>query len=125
MGLRKDAGPSSRRPDPAGDMDAIRTLFLMRHAQSRWADATLGDLDRPLAPRGRRAGRRIADHLRAQAVRPQLVLCSSARRARATLAELTPVLGDQVEIVVTDDLYGANADEMLGQLRELVETPPQ
>ena len=97
----------------------VRTLFLLRHAKSSWADPTLGDHDRPLAPRGRRAARCIADHLRAQAVRPQLVLCSSARRARETLAELTPVLGDQVEVVVTDDLYGANADEMLGQLREL------
>jgi phosphohistidine phosphatase len=100
-------------------MERVRTLFLLRHAKSSWADPTLEDHDRPLAPRGRRAARFIADHLRAQAVRPQLVLCSSARRARETLAELTPVLGDQVEVVVTDDLYGANADEMLGQLREL------
>ena len=50
---------------------------------------------------------------------PQLVSCSSARRARETLSGLTPVLGDQAEVVVTDDLYGANADEILGQLREL------
>ena len=100
-------------------MERVRTLFLLRHAKSSWADPTLEDHDRPLAPRGRRAARCIADHLSAQAVRPQLVLCSSARRARETLAELTPVLGDQVEVVVSDDLYGANADEMLGQLREL------
>jgi phosphohistidine phosphatase len=98
----------------------VRTLFLLRHAKSSWADPTLDDHDRPLAPRGRRAARRIADHLRmVQAVRPQLVLCSSARRARETLAELTPVLGDHVEVVVTDDLYGADADEMLRLLREI------
>ena len=45
--------------------------------------------------------------------------CARRRGGRETLAELTPVLGDQVEVVVSDDLYGANADEMLGQLREL------
>ena len=97
----------------------VRTLFLLRHAKSSWADPTLDDHDRPLAPRGRRAARRIADHLRAQAVRPALVLCSSARRACETLAELTPVLGDQAEVVVTDDLYGADADEILRRLREV------
>ena len=100
-------------------MDASEDFFLLRHAKSSWADPTLDDHDRPLAPRGHRAARFIADHLRAQAVRPQLVLCSSARRARETLAELTPVLGDQVEVVVTDDLYGADAGEILRRLCEV------
>ena len=97
----------------------VRTLFLLRHAKSSWADPTLDDHDRPLAPRGHRAARRIADHVRSQAVRPALVLCSSARRAQETLAALKPALGDQTEVVVSDDLYGADADEVLRQLGEV------
>jgi phosphohistidine phosphatase len=62
-----------------------------------------------LAPRGRRAAKRIADHVRSEAVRPTLVLCSSARRARETLAE----------VLVTDDLYGADAGEILHRLGEI------
>ena len=54
-----------------------------------------------------------------EAVRPRLVLCSSARRARETLAELKPALGDQAEVVVTDDLYGADTAEILHRLGEV------
>jgi phosphohistidine phosphatase SixA len=38
----------------------VRTLHFLRHATSSWDDATLPDHDRPLAPRGARAARRIA-----------------------------------------------------------------
>ena len=31
-------------------MERVRTLFLLRHAKSSWADPTLDDHDRPLAP---------------------------------------------------------------------------
>jgi phosphohistidine phosphatase len=107
--------------DPTGQAawTGVRTLFLLRHAKSSWDDPTLDDHDRPLAPRGRRAAKRIADHFRSEPVRPALVLCSSARRACETLAELKPALGDQAKVLVTDDLYGADADEILNRLREV------
>ena len=47
------------------------------------------------------------------------MLCSSARRARETLAELKPALGDRAEVLVTDDLYGADAGEILHRLGEV------
>jgi phosphohistidine phosphatase len=99
----------------------VRTLYLLRHAKSDWADLSLADRDRPLAARGRRAAQRIADHIRSEAVRPALVLCSPARRARDTLTELRPALGDQAEVLVTDDLYGADAAEILHRLGEVAQ----
>ena len=60
-----------------------RTLAILRHAKSAWPDG-VADLDRPLADRGRRdapaAGRWIAEHLPGV----QLVVCSTAVRARQT-----------------------------------------
>jgi phosphohistidine phosphatase len=100
-------------------LDGVTTLFLLRHAKSSWADPTLADHDRPLAPRGRRAATRIAQHVRSEAVRPALVLCSSARRARDTLDVLKPALGHQVEVRVDDALYGADARQLLDRLREV------
>jgi phosphohistidine phosphatase len=97
----------------------VRVLYLLRHAKSSWDEPNLADHDRPLAPRGRRAARRVADHVRAEAVRPTLVLCSSARRTQETLAELTPTLGDQAEVIVTDELYGADAAAILHRLGEV------
>jgi len=39
-----------------------RTLYLLRHAKSSWDDPALPDHERPLAPRGRRGAKRIAEH---------------------------------------------------------------
>jgi phosphohistidine phosphatase len=94
-------------------------LHLLRHAKSSWDDPDLADHDRPLAPRGRKAARRIADHLRAEGIAPELVLCSTALRARETLAALLPVLAGDVDIRLEAELYGAGVDTLLGRLRRV------
>ena len=95
----------------------MKTLFLLRHAKSSWADATIRDHDRPLAPRGEQAVRLIASHIADAGVRPALVLCSSARRARDTLDAVGASFGEEATRSVEDDLYGASADELLVRLR--------
>ncbi len=97
----------------------MRTLFLLRHAKSSWSDPSLTDRDRPLAPRGRRAANRIGRYAGSHGIRPQLVLCSSARRARETLDLLRPALGPDVAVDFGDDLYGADTDHLLRRLRAL------
>ncbi len=64
----------------------MRSLILMRHAKSDWSDEGLPDHDRPLAPRGRRAAPLIGAMLAERLPPPELVLCSTAVRARQTLA---------------------------------------
>jgi phosphohistidine phosphatase len=95
----------------------VHTLYLLRHAKSSWSDPSLGDHERPLAPRGRRAANRMARYVNSQNIRPELALCSSAVRARETLELLRPALGPGAEVRFDDDLYGANAEELLGRLR--------
>ena len=99
------------------DGRTVRTLFLLRHAKSSWKDPSLSDQDRPLAPRGRRDAKRMARYANSQGVRPELVLCSSARRARATLEELLPALGPDAAVCIDDDLYGAEVADLLARLR--------
>ncbi|HZA75106.1 MAG TPA: histidine phosphatase family protein [Acidimicrobiales bacterium] len=94
----------------------MRTLLLLRHAKSSWADPTVPDHDRPLAPRGARAAGRIAVHLRAEGIRPALVLCSSARRAQETLDALRPAFGETTDVRIENELYGADADEIFQRL---------
>jgi phosphohistidine phosphatase len=62
-----------------------RTLVLLRHAKSAYPDG-VGDHDRPLAPRGRREAELAGDWLRANLPAIDAVLCSTATRARETLA---------------------------------------
>lgn len=100
---------------------AEKRLFLLRHAKSSWDDPQLADHDRPLAPRGRRAAKAIAKHLRREDVVPEVVLCSSARRARETLELILPALGKDPSILIESELYGTPANELLERLRRLPE----
>jgi phosphohistidine phosphatase len=95
----------------------MRTLYLLRHAKSSWADPTLPDFERPLAPRGRRAAKRIARHLRRTGIQPELVLCSPAARARETLELIEPALGDSSTVELDDELYAASGDALLQRIR--------
>jgi len=91
-------------------------LYLLRHAKSSWDDPGSNDRDRPLSPRGRRAAERLAEHLRAEGVHPDLVLCSPAVRARQTLARVRRALGDP-KVTFDEILYAADAERLLARLR--------
>jgi phosphohistidine phosphatase len=95
----------------------VKQLFLLRHAKSCWEDPDLADHDRPLAPRGRRAAKLIADHLRRERVAPALVLCSSARRTRETLERIAPALGAGVSVQIERELYAASQQRLLERVR--------
>src|SRR5207249_2357579 len=82
----------------------------LRHAKSSWDRADLADHDRPLAPRGQRATKRLAKHLRSAGISPALVLCSSAERARETLDGIAPGFGGEVPVQIDRTLYGASSD---------------
>jgi phosphohistidine phosphatase len=99
----------------------MHTIYLLRHAKSSWADPTLPDHERPLAPRGRRDAKRIAKHLARLAIAPELVLCSAAERTRATLEVLRPALGKTPTVRLEEELYAASSDELLERLRALPE----
>jgi len=88
------------------EMPTSKRLFVLRHAKSSWDDPGLADHDRPLAPRGRRATQAIAAHLDAAGIAPDLVLCSSARRARETLDGVA-VGGEHV---IESGLYDASCE---------------
>jgi phosphohistidine phosphatase len=92
-----------------------RTLFVLRHAKSSWDDPGLGDHERPLAPRGRRAALQIAAHLRAHEIAPALVLCSPARRTVQTLEAVAP--GGKT--LIEPELYAASASALLARLRQV------
>jgi phosphohistidine phosphatase len=96
----------------------VKCVYVLRHAKSSWKDPKLADHDRPLAGRGRRAATAMAQHLRAQGIDPDLVLCSTATRARETLARIEPALGRQ-ETKVERALYGASSEELIARLQRL------
>ena len=95
-------------------------LHLLRHAKSSWHDPALDDRVRPLAPRGRKATRRLAGWIVEHDVRPELVLCSPATRARETLDRIHGALGSP-EVTVDERIYHATSAVLLDRLRELAD----
>jgi len=99
----------------------MHTLYLLRHAKSSWADPRLPDHERPLASRGRRDAKRIAEHLVRLGIEPELVLCSPARRTRETLELLQTALGPTPTIRLEEELYAASSERLLERIRALPE----
>ena len=99
----------------------MAVLYLVRHAKSSWDDPALADRDRPLSARGKRSAATLGEYLEAEGIRPELVLCSPARRTRETLEALRPALGPAA-VAVEEELYGATSGELLRRLRTI---PPR
>jgi phosphohistidine phosphatase len=99
----------------------VRTVILLRHGKSSWSDSTLADIDRPLAPRGERASKRIAKYMRRKRLRPDLVLCSPSLRTRQTLEAIEPSLGKGCSVELVPQLYAASELELLERLQALPE----
>jgi phosphohistidine phosphatase len=99
----------------------VKTLYLLRHAKSSWDVPALDDHDRPLAARGVKAARAVASEIGRRRISVDLVLCSSAARARQTLESVVPALAHAPDIRIGSELYVAGAGDLLGRLRGLDE----
>src|SRR5438270_11440826 len=98
--------PSSRAPE-AVSPDKVKTLALLRHAKSSWDDPNLDDFDRPLAPRGMEAAKRVGNELKRRKLAFDLVLASPARRVTETIAEVEKGYGETLNARFDPRLYGA------------------
>jgi phosphohistidine phosphatase len=92
-----------------------RLLYVLRHAKSSWDDPGLSDHDRTLAPRGLKATKLLAEHLREHDIQPALILCSTAVRARETL-EGIGLDGDRS---IEEELYTATAGQWIARLNRV------
>jgi phosphohistidine phosphatase len=86
----------------------------MRHADARWQDAGLSDLERPLNRRGSAAAEAMARRLLELALVPELVLVSPARRTQQTGEIVARVLSLAARLVISDEaLYLASAADLM------------
>lgn len=98
----------------------MKTLLLVRHAKSSWADAGLSDFDRPLNDRGRRDAPEMAKRLVERKFKPDLLVSSPARRAYRTAKFFAEELEMQKkEIVLIDALYLATQEAFQESVKNL------
>lgn len=93
--------PNRRKPG--------KCLLVMRHAKSSWAEENTSDHDRKLNKRGKRTAPRVGEWLVEQQLLPQLVFCSTAKRASETAKLLTPSFQHEFSIDYIPELYLAPA----------------
>ena len=96
----------------------MKRLTLMRHADARWKDVGLSDLERPLSRRGTHAAQAMAQRLLSLKLLPDLVLVSPARRAQQTAEILARELSLPAARLLRDGgRYLAGAPELLKSVR--------
>jgi phosphohistidine phosphatase len=101
----------------------MKTLFLIRHAKSSWADFGMRDIDRPLELRGQNDAPRMAAHLKKLGVQPDLLVSSPAVRARTTAGYFAAAFSmDAQSIDIQQDIYEADEQTILHIIQELPES---
>lgn len=98
----------------------MNTVYFVRHAKSSWGDMSLEDHERPLNKRGKRDAPYMAEQMLAREEKADLMITSSARRARATArcfrkAQELP----KERLLVDKRLYHASIETILEVIQEL------
>lgn len=96
----------------------MRRLMLLRHAKSDWSKPGGRDQDRPLNARGREAAPKMGAYMAKHALKPDLVLASTAERVRETLDLVLPAFAKAPKIVRDDRLYEAGPEQLLEIIQE-------
>ncbi len=97
-----------------------KTLYLIRHAKSSWADSSLDDFERPLSKRGLRDAPFMARLLSGKGVRADAILSSPATRAMATADHFATALGLSLSAIrKVPVMYEAAAWDVIETIRGL------
>jgi phosphohistidine phosphatase len=97
----------------------MKVLYLLRHAKSSWDAPSIPDHDRPLNDRGRRAAAVMGDQINTRGIRPEVVLCSTARRAVETLEAFSDMFAESADVHIERELYLAGVGELTDRVNEL------
>lgn len=89
-----------------------RELLVLRHGKSSWDSDARSDLERPLAGRGKRDAPRIGGWMVSNGLIPDLIISSTAKRARQTSRRVAQAVGVSPDEVVSDEriYYGGTRD---------------
>jgi phosphohistidine phosphatase len=93
-----------------------KTLLLMRHAKSDWADDSLADIERPLNKRGKKNAPQMGKLLKKMDSVPSIIISSIAKRANQTAQYVAKGCGYVKDIEYFSELYTADQEAVLEKL---------
>lgn len=83
-----------------------RTLVMIRHAKSSWANPLQSDFERPLNDRGEHDAPMMGNRLKQKGIIPDLIISSKAKRAKQTAKKIAAAIGyNEEKIRWYDRLY--------------------
>lgn len=97
----------------------MKQLYLIRHAKSDWSDESQDDFERGLNARGKKAIVTMAEILNERGILPDLILSSSATRAKLTAKGLAKNIAYKGKIKYLDALYLAEPLEIIDMIKEI------
>lgn len=97
-----------------------KTIVLVRHAKSSWADDQLEDFERPLNERGLKDAPSMGQRLHQKEIAPDLIMSSPAFRAISTARRMARELAyDLRGIQCNTKIYEANVSALIEIIRNL------
>jgi phosphohistidine phosphatase len=98
----------------------MKTLILVRHAKSDWANSALTDFDRPLNSRGKKDASFMADVLKDKGINPDNIISSPALRAITTAEKFSEILSFPLEkIQLNERIYHGNHKEIISIIKKI------
>lgn len=96
----------------------MKRLTLVRHAQADPELPGQSDWERPLTRRGQNDAVEMARRIKARKLKPDLILCSSAKRTRQTADAFAKAFGLRTEqIIYQPELYLADSKHLVESVR--------
>jgi phosphohistidine phosphatase len=99
----------------------MKNLFLLRHARAASSSDGLRDFDRSLSDPGRKQAERVGKHLKEQNIGLDLVLSSTALRARETTELVLKAAERLSEVRYDQRIYEASTQQLLEVVSEIEE----
>lgn len=103
-----------------------RTLVLIRHAKSSWAEIGQADFERPLNERGENDAPMMGNRLKNIDLVPNLIIASTAKRAKQTAKKIADAIGyDKEDIQWEEKLYHCmppTFEEVISGIKDGVKT---
>tara|TARA_Y100001936_G_scaffold111065_1_gene109198 strand:+ start:549 stop:1040 length:492 start_codon:yes stop_codon:yes gene_type:complete len=90
----------------------MKSLIIVRHCKSSWADLSLSDFDRPLNKRGNIDGELMSNYLREKEKKIDKLILSTSKRTRLTSKYFTEKIHfDSISYI--DELYHASYSDII------------
>ena len=97
----------------------MKTLLVMRHANSSWKNQELPDHDRPLKKKGRKDISNMAKILKKKSLIPDLILSSTAVRSKETANLMAEKLNYKKKLVFLEEFYMAEPETYIKHISEV------